>query len=104
MFPTRRKEPHFQGLDIKSIDSHQSIQIVGHHIIEQQSKMIDDVIRNVNGVCVVQPVKGAQESFWSLRIRYMSSNNISLKNGFRYNGSFQKYLWKEQLSKQGSII
>ncbi|WP_339918540.1 TonB-dependent receptor [uncultured Flavobacterium sp.] len=85
--PNKKKETVLSGLDIKSIDLPQSIQIVGHHIIEQQQAVrLSDVIRNVNGVYVGSARGGAQESFWS-RGYDMSSNNM-FKNGFRFsNGS-----------------
>ncbi|SEA03015.1 iron complex outermembrane recepter protein [Flavobacterium gillisiae] len=85
--PNKKKETVLSGLDIKPIDLPQSIQIVGHHIIEQQQAVrLSDVIRNVNGVYVGSARGGAQESFWS-RGYDMSSNNM-FKNGFRFsNGS-----------------
>ncbi|NGY35913.1 TonB-dependent receptor [Flavobacterium sp. XN-5] len=82
--PNKKKETVLSGLNIKPMDLPQSIQIVGHHVIEQQQAVrMSDVIKNVNGVYVGSARGGAQESFWS-RGYDMSSNNM-FKNGFRFN-------------------
>ena len=82
--PNKKKETILSGLNIKPMDLPQSIQIVGHHVIEQQQAVrMSDVIRNVNGVYVGSARGGAQESFWS-RGYDMSTNNM-FKNGFRFN-------------------
>ncbi|PRZ27959.1 TonB-dependent siderophore receptor [Flavobacterium granuli] len=82
--PNKKRETVLSGLDIKPIDLPQSIQIVSHHVIEQQQAIrLSDVIKNVNGVYVGSARGGAQESFWS-RGYDMSSNNM-FKNGFRFN-------------------
>ena len=82
--PNKKKETILSGLNIKPMDLPQSIQIVGHHVIEQQQAVrMSDVIKNVNGVYVGSARGGAQESFWS-RGYDMSSNNM-FKNGFRFN-------------------
>lgn len=82
--PNKKRETVLSGLDIKPIDLPQSIQIVGHHVIEQQQAIrLSDVIKNVNGVYVGSARGGSQESFWS-RGYDMSTNNM-FKNGFRFN-------------------
>ena len=82
--PNKKKETVLSGLNIKPIDLPQSIQIIGHHVIEQQQAVrMSDVIRNVNGVYVGSARGGAQESFWS-RGYDMSTNNM-FKNGFRFS-------------------
>lgn len=82
--PNKKKETVLSGLNIKPMDLPQSIQIVGHHVIEQQQAVrMSDVIKNVNGVYVGSARGGAQETFWS-RGYDMSSNNM-FKNGFRFN-------------------
>lgn len=85
--PNKKKETVLSGLDIKPIDLPQSIQIIGHHVIEQQQAVrLSDVIKNVNGVYVGSARGGAQETFWSRG--YDMSNNNMFKNGFRFsNGS-----------------
>ena len=83
--PNKKKETVLSGLNIKPIDLPQSIQIIGHHVIEQQQAVrMSDVIKNVNGVYVGSARGGAQETFWS-RGYDMSANNM-FKNGFRFNG------------------
>jgi iron complex outermembrane receptor protein len=82
--PNKKKETVLSGLSIKPMDLPQSIQIVGHHVIEQQQAVrMSDVIKNVNGVYVGSARGGAQESFWS-RGYDMTTNNM-FKNGFRFN-------------------
>jgi iron complex outermembrane receptor protein len=70
---------------IKPMDLPQSIQVIGSDVIsQQQSILLSDVIKNVNGVYVGSARGGAQESFYS-RGYDMSANNM-FKNGFRFNG------------------
>ena len=82
--PNKKRETVLSGLDIKPIDLPQSIQIVGHHVIEQQQAIrLSDVIKNVNGVYVGLARGVSQESFLS-RGYDLSTNNM-FKNGFRFN-------------------
>ena len=82
--PNKKKETVLSGLNIKPIDLPQSLQIIGHHVIEQQQSVrLSDVIKNINGVYVGSARGGASETFWS-RGYDMSSNNM-FKNGFRLN-------------------
>jgi iron complex outermembrane receptor protein len=82
--PNKKRETVLSGLNIKPLDLPQSIQIIGHHLIEQQQTIrLSDVVKNINGVYVGSARGGAQESFWS-RGYDMSANNM-FKNGFRFN-------------------
>ncbi|HUH26106.1 MAG TPA: TonB-dependent receptor plug domain-containing protein, partial [Flavobacterium sp.] len=82
--PNKKKETILSGLDIKSIDLPQSLQIITNETIEQQQSVrLSDVVKNVNGVYVSSARGAAQESFYS-RGYDMSANNM-FKNGFRLN-------------------
>lgn len=82
--PNKRRETVLSGLEIKPLDLPQSVQIIGHTIIEQQQTVrLSDVVKNINGVYVGSARGGAQESFWS-RGYDLSANNM-FKNGFRLN-------------------
>jgi iron complex outermembrane receptor protein len=77
--------PSVNRSGIKPMDLPQSIQVIGSDVIaQQQSILLSDVIKNVNGVYVGSARGGAQESFYS-RGYDMSANNM-FKNGFRFNG------------------
>ncbi|HLF50916.1 TonB-dependent siderophore receptor [Flavobacterium sp.] len=83
--PNKKRETVLSGLEIRPLDLPQSVQIIGHQVIEQQQTIrLSDVVKNVNGVYVGSARGGAQESFWS-RGYDMSANNM-FKNGFRLNG------------------
>lgn len=70
------------GISVKDLP--QSVQEIGHEIIEQQQSVrLSDVVKNANGVYVSSARGGAQESFYA-RGYDMSANNI-FKNGFRFN-------------------
>ena len=82
--PNKKKEVLLSGLEIRSFDLPQSVQIVSKNTIEQQQSIrLSDVVKNVNGVYVGSARGGAQESFWS-RGYDMTANNM-FKNGFRYS-------------------
>lgn len=82
--PNKKRETVLSGLEIRPLDLPQSVQIIGHQVIEQQQTIrLSDVVKNVNGVYVGSARGGAQESFWS-RGYDMSANNM-FKNGFRLN-------------------
>lgn len=70
------------GISIKDLP--QSVQEIGHEVIEQQQSVrLSDVVKNANGVYVSSARGGAQESFFG-RGYDLSANNM-FKNGFRFN-------------------
>ena len=83
--PNKKKETILSGLEIKSFDLPQSLQIVGNStLLQQQTIRLSEVLKNVNGVYIGSSRGGAQEAIWS-RGYDMTSNNM-FKNGFRFNG------------------
>ena len=74
--PNKKKETILSGLEIKSFDLPQSLQIIGNStLIQQQTIRLSEVLKNVNGVYIGSSRGGAQESLWS-RGYDMTANNV----------------------------
>ena len=104
--PNKKKETIISGLEIKSFDLPQSIQIVGNStLLQQQTIRLSEVLKNVNGVYIGSSRGGAQESLWS-RGYDMTATNV-FKNGFRTNsGAMPEVatLEKVEVLKGGSAL
>jgi iron complex outermembrane receptor protein len=104
--PNKKKETILSGLEIKSFDLPQSLQIVGNStLLQQQTIRLSEVLKNVNGVYIGSSRGGAQEAIWS-RGYDMTATNV-FKNGFRTNGGAMPEvatLEKVEVLKGGSAL